>query len=280
MAVGINLEASMNGRAPLLMLVLAANLTGISSFAQGIVQTPSPTVTADDERWYLNGEPITFAGTLYYPAGAQIYFNANEMVRSGFYMGIPLYTRTTLEPYSIVFVPLDGGRLQPYERPRTGELTGTAGSTPALLPSPAETVPPGGLAPQAAGPPSATTQMQLMQMPRPQVAPPQAGSPQLATASEPSPTVGTTGAPPIRPLHTQIGGRPQGSNSIFIEYAGDRWYPLGGPRPIDTGRLVRLDDFKGFEVWGNADTPTTLLIPITRGSSLGVLYTRVRPARD
>src|SRR5215207_4859897 len=115
---------------PVLLTIVFAALSSTLN-AQIVVQTTAlPTVTADNEQWYLHGEPISYAGNLYYPSGAQVYFNSNEMVRSGFYMGVPLYTRTTLEPFSVVFVPLAGGRLQPYERPRTGELTGTAGSTP------------------------------------------------------------------------------------------------------------------------------------------------------
>ena len=96
--------------------------------------TPAPTVTAENEAWYQSGEPLMFAGNLYYPAGPAIHFIANEMVRSAFYRGIPLYSRTTIEPYSVVFVPVAGGMMQPYERPRTGDIAGTSGSSVAALP--------------------------------------------------------------------------------------------------------------------------------------------------
>ena len=241
--------------------------------AQVSVQaTQLPTVSAENESWYLNGGPIAYAGNLYYPAGAQVYFNANEMVRSGFYMGVPLYTRTTLEPFSVVFVPLAGGRLQPYARPRTGELTGTAGSTPGTLPTPPQTVPPAGLSPQAAGAPSETAQLLSMQLPRPAVVDP-VRPPEVATVPETyAPRIiGTVGR---APLHTSIGGRPQGTNSMFIEYAGQRWSPKGSPQAIDVGRLTRLDDFKGFAVWGDASDPSVIHIPVIEGSSLAVAYTR------
>ena len=108
----------------LVVAVSAAN----PAAAQSVLRpTPQPIVTAENEPWYLSGEPITYAGNLYYPAGAQVFFNPNEMVRSGFHMGVPLYTRTTIEPFSVVYVPLAGGRMQPYERPRAGELAGTSG---------------------------------------------------------------------------------------------------------------------------------------------------------
>jgi hypothetical protein len=89
-----------------------------------------PVVTAEQEHWYLDGEAIAYDGGLYYPAGPQVFFNPYEMVRSGIYRGIPLYARTTIEPYSVVFVPVARGLLQPYERRRRDQLAGTTGSAP------------------------------------------------------------------------------------------------------------------------------------------------------
>ena len=180
-------------RTPLLsvfLLVLTAFAASDIPSAQVVMQpTPSPTVTAENEQWYLKGEPITYAGNLYYPSGAQIFFSPNEMVRSGFYQGIPLYARTTIEPYSIVYVPLAGGRMQPYERPRSGEIAGTAGSTPTTLPTPAMTVPPAGAASQAAGPPSETVRVVPVFVPsRPEVE-------------------GTSGTPSEAPAAVSTGGR-------------------------------------------------------------------------
>src|ERR671924_587657 len=84
--------------------------------------TDPPIVTAVNESWYQLREPIQFAGELYYPAGPTVFFNGNSMVRTGHYNGVPLYADTTVEPYSIVYVPIAGGLMQPYERVRRGEL--------------------------------------------------------------------------------------------------------------------------------------------------------------
>ena len=99
-------------------LVMATVLT-ISAANQAYAQldarsTAEPLTTAQNEAWYLNGEPVVFEGNLYLPAGPRTYFNRYEMVRSGFFRGVPLYTRTTIEPYSLVFVPIGGGLMQPY----------------------------------------------------------------------------------------------------------------------------------------------------------------------
>src|SRR5262245_3005473 len=90
--------------------------------------TDRPVVTAENEAWFVNGEPLQFAGDLYYPAGARVFFNGNTMVRSGHYNGVPVYTDTTIEPYGIVYVPIARGLVQPYERPRQGALAGTVAS--------------------------------------------------------------------------------------------------------------------------------------------------------
>lgn len=268
----------MNRRAQTVVLALTFAILFVNAArAQMVFPTPQPTVTAENETWYLNGEPITYAGNLYYPAGAAIHFMPNEMVRSGFYRGIPLYTRTTIEPYSVVYVPLAGGRMQPYQRPRTGELTGTAGSVPNPLPVPPATVPQGGLIPQAAGAPSQTARIIPEQMPRPAVTEPIPPAP--PDVSEPEKSVGTTGRVPPRPSHVRIGGRPQGTNSFFIEYEGVRWYPIGPPREIDVSRMVRLDDYHGFDVWAAPDDRRTIYIPATRGSALVVPYSRTRFAK-
>src|SRR5690242_12679083 len=90
--------------------------------------TDPPLVTAAAESWYQLREPLQLAGELYYPAGAAQFFNGNTMVRTGHYNGIPIYADTTVEPFSIVLVPISRGLLQPYERRRSGDLAGTTGS--------------------------------------------------------------------------------------------------------------------------------------------------------
>ncbi len=97
--------------------------------------TDAPTTSAVNESWYRLREPLAFSGELYYPAGAAVFFNGNVMVRTGHYNGVALYVDATLEPYSIVYVPIGRGQLQPYERPRRGVLAGTAGSRPSSFPT-------------------------------------------------------------------------------------------------------------------------------------------------
>src|SRR5690606_14165687 len=160
---------------------------------------------------------------------------------------------------------------QPYARPRTEELTGTAASLPsAELPRPAATVPPSGLAPQAAGPPSQTVRTVPVQVPRPAVVDRQA----QITSETPPPTA-TTGR-----------SQPQGAGcscsappvEIYIDYQGQRWYARGGPQPLDPATQEKIGTYHGFDVWANRDDGRIIYIPVTVGSSSAVAYSRTRPS--
>lgn len=256
-----------------------------TAFAQVILQrTPAPIVTAESERWYLNGDPITYSGNIYYPTGAQIHFNASEMVRSGFFNGIPLYVRTTLEPFSIVYVPLAGGMMQPYERRRTGELAGTAGAaTPSLVTAgaPADA---SATTPQAPGPPPGVGVVVQEPAPVGSAVPAQPARPPAAVrgaapvAQEPRP-VGTSGRTAPPPSHTRIGPAPQGINAVFIEFRDRRWYPAGKSIPLDPLRMIQIGERRGFPVFVDRSEPeSTIYIPSTIGSTMVVPYsTRRQP---
>ena len=235
----------------LLFLVLCAPLLGAErTSGQAISQpTPAPLVTADSEPWYLNGEPLTYAGAFYFPAGAQVFFNANEMVRSGVYLGIPLYSRTTLEPYSVVFVPLTRGLMQPYQRRRTGDLAGTAGSTAPSLPTGTSDFRSTGMPPQSPGPPTSL-----------------AG----ATATLPGPAA-TTG------MRTRIGPTPRGINAVFVEFKGQRWYLAGDAVALDPSTMTEVGRRGSFPVYSESASSARIYIPVSSGSVMVMPYTLRRP---
>ena len=111
------------------VLILVALLVSTSAFAQ--VQsrpTDPPLVSAAGESWYQLREPMVMGNDVYYHAGAAVFFNGNVMVRTGHYNGVPLYADATMEPYSVLYVPIGRGQMQPYERKRQGPLAGMAGS--------------------------------------------------------------------------------------------------------------------------------------------------------
>src|SRR5436190_14532960 len=113
------------------LLALAASPVAAQMISR---PTDAPTVSAVGQSWYELREPILYAGEAYYPAGAVVFFNANQMVRTGHFNGVPVYADATRDPYSVVYVPIGGGQLKPYERRRRGELAGSTGSTPPSFP--------------------------------------------------------------------------------------------------------------------------------------------------
>lgn len=263
---------------------LAFFVASSATIAQVISQpTPAPLVTADMEQWYLTGEPITYAGNTYYPAGAQVSFNSNEMVRSGSHFGVPLYVRSTDEPYSLVYVPLARGFMQPYMRPRTGDVMQTAGTT-APAGAAAAFSPLGGTlpSPQAAGPPTMVAGPPADAYGQPRAPIPAISTPTApgtvatggAVAAQPPP-VGYAGppAPPAGPTHTRIGPRPQGINAVFIEFKDRRWYGEGQPVPLDRSRMIEVGELGGFPVFADRDEPEKrIYISTTIGSTTVAPY--------
>jgi hypothetical protein len=253
----------MYGRAVALICLFVLT-SGSSALAQ---PTPLPTVTANSESWYLSGEPLLHDGNVYYPRGAVVYFDRDEFVRSGFYRGIPLYSRTTIEPFSIVFVPLAGGLMQPYVRPRTGELVGTIGSFGPTMPTPVPSDERRATAvAQAPGPPTSLPgPVDIEGRPRlvdvPTVA--DVAGPVGTTGTITTNPVGTAGrtvvTPRPRPLVTAA--RPSGVDGMFIEYDSIRWYVNGPTVEFDAAAFRRVGDYGEFPVYVRVGDDRAIYIP-------------------
>jgi len=219
--------------------------------------------TADREDWYLSGAPLLLDGTLYYQSGAITHFNANEMVRSGYLGAVPIYTRTTYEPRSIVFVPLAGGLVRPYERRRDGELAGTVGSTapgfPVSLPSaaPPDVAPPLG----AAGPPTGSPVGMWG------VASAERTRTVTVRQSETDPAAAVTIDEPTTASGVLRTARPAiGINAAFIEFQDARWFLAGPAVLFDEGRFQRAGDYFDFPVYRDPARPGVVYVPVVDGS--------------
>jgi len=222
--------------AQLAPVILFATLcaTFVSGFATAqvmYVPTPPPAVVADAEDWYRAGEPIPFADGIYYPVGAIQHFDANRMVRSGSHRGVPFYTDKFLDLYGKIFVPLSGGRLQPYERRRDGQLSGTTGSQAPSFPV--------GSSAEAARAAVVGPVVTLFETEDRQPSTP--------------PAVGTAGAAgsvaAVAPPGVMSLQRPTGLNAIFITYRGERWRPAGPPVEFGEARFRAVEDYNGFPVF-------------------------------
>jgi hypothetical protein len=290
-------ERVMNGPARLLVSIFCVTVSFITGASAQInlQPTPQPVVTAENETWYRAGEPVRFAGNLYYPAGPAIHFIGNEMVRSGFHQGVPLYSRTTIEPYSVVFVPVGGGMMQPYERRRSGELAGTSGSSVSSLPvdmASASATPPSAI--QAPAPPMVTSASVVDESVAFLQDQPSAANERRPVASRGIPervadrnvqpardaavprAVGT--ASRVSDSHraaTRV--RRQAPNGIFVEYSNERWFSSGPPASLDPRRLTRVGEWHGFPVYVASGGPnSTLYIPIAQGADALAPYSKRR----
>jgi hypothetical protein len=247
----------------LLLLTFALVTTPATAQVQSR-PTDLPIVTADNESWYINREAIQFAGDLYYPAGAAVFFNGNTMVRSGHYNGVPLYTDTTLEPFSVVYVPLERGIMQPYERPRQGSLAGTTASrAPSFPVRAAAATTPLPQAPSAPTAPPTTVGAIGVYTPERTVA--------TSGSSTPSP-VGTTGLVAAVPLpkRNQLTmatvGRPTTNDGLWIRYLGEKWVSAGPAVPLTPAGFRIVGNYDGFAVFARRDkSDQVIYIPIREG---------------
>ena len=211
--------------------------------------TDPPLVTAANESWFVLREPIAVAGDLYYPAGATVFFSGYTMVRSGHYNGVPIYTDATLEPYSVIFVPVTRGMLQPYERRRAGALAGTTGSR---LPSfPVRLIPDYAAAMGDAGVGMSAVAPTALPLPPGAIS---VYTPPPVSAAAP-PIVTTTAAlppPPVAPSFTRGLATllpAENNDGVWLRFRGERWIHEGRSVPYEPASFVNVGDYAGFPVY-------------------------------
>ena len=239
-------------------------LMPLAASAQATIRpTRAPIVTAESERWYLEGEPITYWGSIYYPAGAAVFFNPYEMARSGDYKGIPLYAMKTSGVFDVVYVPIGSGLLKPYERRRDEDVAGTVGNTAPSFPVDRDYEPTqwDGV-PQAAGPPV------LRQFyPTDDYNPSAPGAAPLL--AEPGAVEMRTAADqPRGPLTTAL--KPTGLNAFYIDYQGRRWFSSGRAVLLDPAKLARSGEYHGFAVYAS-DAPAETIYVAVANTTRGLL---------
>ena len=207
-----------------------------------LLPTPPPQVTAQRALWQLNGEAVFFEGDYYFPTGPTVYFDGRVMVRSGVYRGVQLYTDATLQPYSMVFVPIGGTVMRPYERRRAGELAGTVGSRMPSFPIQRDV--------------EVSTSTLGSGIQTPPIGP---GEPPVVP--EENGVRGTTGAaalPVVRPAAPIERTRartietippPQSNRGAWIQFNGARWYHAGASVPFSADRFTPIGEYHGFPVY-------------------------------
>jgi hypothetical protein len=206
-----------------------------------------PAVTAATAAWQQRGDPVFHAGAYYYPAGPIVFFNGYVMARTGMFEGVPLYEDATLSPLTIVYVPIGGNALRPYERLREGELAGTVGSLPPSFPirrqaddffDPA--VPP--IAPSVTGPGG------LVFVPAIQQAASGTGVTGLQAAPASLAPAVPTNPGNLSAVPAQKRATPP-FLQVWIPYDGSRWVSSGSAVPYTEDRFVQVGEYRGFPVY-------------------------------
>jgi hypothetical protein len=220
---------------PFRALLVAAALAASSSItaAQTLIRPePAPARVAGNEAWYRAGEPVVYRGEAFHPAGAQVFFNPNVMVLAGEFRGVPVYIDPTLEPGSIVYIPISAGVMQPYEKLRAGGLAGTSGSrTPSFPPAPATSLEPQPVATVLVTPP----------------APP---------PGEPAVAAGAVSRTPVAPRTITIAPStaPRG-RGIWISWNGQQWRTAGAAVRVGP-QMIAIGTYNGRTVYRAASGDT------------------------
>jgi len=235
------------------MVLMSPKVTDAQAYAFG---SPTPEVTAGTAEWQARNQPIVVAGLVYFPTREFRIFDPAVMVQNGVYEGVPVYADVTLQPFSIVYVPVTRTNMRAYERKRDGELAGTVGSrTPSF---PVEIA-------------SSTVREQNDRAARAAVIAAATGTSGAAGA------VGTTGtiataqpAPTAEAVASAERSRPQrtivqmiptprraSTNGVWLEFNGARWYAAGAAVPFSINRFEPVGSYRGFPVYrekaGNTD---------------------------
>jgi hypothetical protein len=248
------------------VLLGAAILTSCTAPAAAQISmrpTPPPPVTAESQDWYTSGGPISFDGAVFHPSGPITHFNRNEMVDAGTFERVTLYVRPTQEPGSVVYVPLAGGLMRPYERRRDGDLAGTVGSSAPAFPvslSPAH---------DSAG----FSILGYVQAPADPLRGGALGIPEHAAvatdasaSARPVATSGSAPGPGSVPPRLQSGKQPVGLNGVYISFDGSRWFASGQAKELVPGRFTTTGEYHGFPVYRDSLRPDTIYVQTLAGS--------------
>jgi hypothetical protein len=229
------------------LIVALALLWPDMSSAQMLVRpTPYPQVTAANAPWQVLGQPIAYGGALYYPVGPTVFFDGNLMTRSGTFEGVPLYQDGTLSPFTLIYVPIGGNLVRPYERPRDGVLAGTVGTRTPSFPI------------QRDG--EATSPFEPAYL--------VADTFQTIAPTEPVETPIASAEPPEGARHVIIGSVPPPGtpNGVWLTYDETRWYSAGGAVPFSSERFVQIGDYHGFPVYrAREGDPDVIFIGVSPG---------------
>jgi hypothetical protein len=212
------------------VLTVAVLLPNVGNAQVSQFRTPPPDVSAAAAEWQINSTPIVVGGLSYYATRAFRLFDGQVMSQTGLFEGVPVYSDTTIEPYSELYVPVGNGRMRVYERRRERELAGTTGSHVPTFPVESPSVPaPSDRLVGAAGPVGTSGAIF-----------PRAAEESAVLADRPRSrrTLIMTATPPSG-----------AANGVWLEFGGARWYSDGPAVSFSPDRFEPVGEYRGFPVY-------------------------------
>jgi hypothetical protein len=189
-----------------------------------------------------------------------------------------LYMDTTIEPYSVVLVPVRRGLMQPYERRRQGDLVGTTGSRTPSFPVRIAPVPGRGVL-QAPSPPTNHPQpigalgaytppgTVVLESDEPiepiePIEPPVVRQPATAENLGANTSPRRAAAPVV--LTSALLKRPENNDGIWIEFKGEKWVTAGKAVPLQSSDFRQVGEYAGYPVFARRAGGELIYLP-TRG---------------
>jgi len=240
-------------------------------------RTAPPEVTAAAAEWQINSEPVIVGGLVYHPTRSFRFFDGQVMAQIGIFERVPVYADTTLEPFSVLYMPVSRDRMREYERRRDRELAGTTGSRVPSLP--VESASEQTLRDRHAGsvgttgiiePSPQMTTLGTGATLQPAPAPSAVGSAGTFEPRAAASAVGTSrqDRAPSRPS-LESARRPSGANGVWLEFNGARWYADGAAASFSPDRFEPVGLYRGFPVYLDKATATNeIWVQVVEGGPL------------
>jgi hypothetical protein len=179
-------------------------------------RSPPPAIDAAAAAWQVDSQLMLFAGLAYAPTREFRLFDAQVMTQIGVFNGVPIYADTTLEPWSVVYVPVGRSRMRTYSRVR--EVAADARVAADAL--------------TVAGPGTIGTASTIVP----------------AAPREPVPEPAVDRAAP-RPARVEASRTPRPTDGVWLEFQGRRWYSDGEAVSYSPERFIPVGDYHGFPVY-------------------------------
>ena len=197
--------------------------------------TPPPPVTAQYAEWQFNDDAIIVNSLVYYPTRETRFFDGKIMAQVAVFRSVPVYADVTLEPHSVIYIPVGRTLMRGYERRREGELAGTQGSRTPAFPVEVAT--------------ALTTTREPILIAAADFTPVSAPAIPAPVLEIARPATARPGPPP----RLESARRPTETSGIWIIYEGSRWYSGGPAVEFSAQRFTPIGDYYGFPVYCDKD---------------------------